>query len=201
VSQRTICDLLAQMGYSLQSVRKTREGAQHPDRDAQCHYIADKVALYQRQRQPVISVDTKKKELIGDFRNTCREWQPKGQPEQARVHDDDELGKVALYGVNDVTANEGWVSVGINHDTAGFVVQSIRRWWLEMGRPLYPKARRLLITADCGGSNGYRVRLWRVQLQRLADELGFAVQVCHFPPGLDACVVHVLVQFRMHCCS
>jgi len=130
VSQRTICDLLAQMGYSLQSVRKTREGAQHPDRDAQFHYIADKVALYQRQRQPVISVDTKKKELIGDFRNAGREWQPKGQPEQARVHDfiDDELGKVAPYGVYDVTANEGWVSVGINQDTAGFAVQSIRRW-------------------------------------------------------------------------
>jgi hypothetical protein len=185
VSQRTICDLLAQMGYSLQSVRKTREGAQHPDRDAQFHYIADKVAQYQRQRQPVISVDTKKKELIGDFKNAGREWQPKGQPEQARAHDfiDDELGKVAPYGVYDVTANEGWVSVGINHDTAEFAVQSIRRWWLEMGRPLYPKARRLLVTADCGGSNGYRVRLWRVQLQRLADELGFAVQVCHFPPG------------------
>ncbi|MDW3689235.1 ISAzo13 family transposase [Cupriavidus sp. CV2] len=185
VSQRTICDLLTQTGYSLQSVRKTREGAQHPDRDAQFHYIADKVAQYQRQRQPVISVDTKKKELIGDFKNAGREWQPKGQPEQARVHDfiDDELGKVAPYGVYDVTANEGWVSVGINHDTAEFAVQSIRRWWLEMGRPLYPKARRLLVTADCGGSNGYRVRLWRVQLQRLADELGFAVQVCHFPPG------------------
>ena len=185
VSRSTVCDLLAQMGYSLQSVRKTREGTQHPDRDAQFHYIADMVAQYQRQRQPVISVDTKKKEMVGDFKNAGREWQPKGQPEPVRVHDfiDPELGKVAPYGVYDVTANEGWVSVGINHDTAEFAVQTIRRWWLEMGRPLYPRARRLLTTADCGGSNGNRVRLWRVQLQQLADELGLTVQVCHFPPG------------------
>ena len=185
VSRSTVCDLLAQMGYSLQSVRKTREGTQHSDRDAQFRYIADMVAQYQRQRQPVISVDTKKKEMVGDFRNAGREWQPKGQPEPVRVHDfiDPELGKVAPYGVYDVTANEGWVSVGINHDTAEFAVQTIRRWWLEMGRPLYPRARRLLTTADCGGSNGNRVRLWRVQLQQLADELGLTVQVCHFPPG------------------
>ena len=185
VSRSTVCDLLAQMGYSLQSVRKTREGTQHSDRDAQFRYIADMVAQYQRQRQPVISVDTKKKEMVGDFKNAGREWQPKGQPEPVRVHDfiDPELGKVAPYGVYDVTANEGWVSVGINHDTAEFAVQTIRRWWLEMGRPLYPRARRLLTTADCGGSNGYRVRLWRVQLQQLADELGLTVQVCHFPPG------------------
>ena len=174
VSRSTVCDLLAQMGYSLQSVRKTREGTQHSDRDAQFRYIADMVAQYQRQRQPVISVDTKKKEMVGDFKNAGREWQPKGQPEPVRVHDfiDPELGKVAPYGVYDVTANEGWVSVGINHDTAEFAVQTIRRWWLEMGRPLYPRARRLLTTADCGGSNGNRVRLWRVQLQQLADELG-----------------------------
>jgi hypothetical protein len=133
----------------------------------------------------VISVDTKKKELIGDFKNAGREWRPRGEPEQVRVHDfiDSELGKVSPYGVYDVTANEGWVSVGIDHDTAEFAVQSIRRWWLEMGRPLYPKAKRLLITADCGGSNGYRVRLWRLQLQRLADEAGLSVQVNHFPPG------------------
>ena len=185
VSRSTVCDLLAQMGYSLQSVRKTREGTQHSDRDAQFRYIADMVAQYQRQRQPVISVDTKKKEMVGDFKNAGREWQPKGQPEPVRVHDfiDPELGKVAPYGVYDVTANEGWVSVGINHDTAEFAVQTIRRWWLEMGRPLYPRARRLLTTADCGGSNGYRVRLWRLQLQQLADELGLTVQVCHFPPG------------------
>ena len=185
VSQRTVCDLLARLNYSLQSVRKTREGSHHPDRDAQFHHIAKAVAQYQRQRQPVISVDTKKKELIGDFKNAGREWRPVGDPEQVRVHDfiDAELGKVSPYGVYDLTANEGWVSVGIDHDTAEFAVQSIRRWWFEMGRPLYPKAKRLLITADCGGSNGYRVRLWRLQLQRLADEVGLTVQVCHFPPG------------------
>ena len=185
VSQRTVCDLLAQLNYSLQSVRKTREGGQHPDRDAQFHYIAAKVAQFQRARQPVVSVDTKKKELIGDFKNAGREWQPAGEPEPVRVHDfiDETLGKVAPYGVYDVTANQGWVSVGIDHDTAEFAVQSIRHWWLEMGRPLYPKATRLLITADCGGSNGYRVRLWRLQLQYLADDIGLAVQVCHFPPG------------------
>ena len=185
VSQRTVCDLLGQLNYSLQSVRKTREGAQHPDRDAQFHYIARTVAKFQRHRQPVISVDTKKKELIGDFKNAGKEWQPAGQPEQVRVHDfiDAQLGKVAPYGVYDLTANLGWVSVGIDHDTAEFAVQSIRRWWIEMGRPLYKKAKRLLITADCGGSNGYRVRLWRLELQHLADELGLAVQVCHFPPG------------------
>ena len=198
VSQRTVCDLLAQMHYSLQSVRKTREGAQHPDRDAQFHHIAKTVALYQRQRQPVISVDTKKKELIGDFKNAGREWQPAGQPEQARTHDfiDEQLGKVAPYGVYDVTAHEGWVSVGIDHDTAEFAVQSIRRWWFEMGRPLYTRARRLLITADCGGSNGYRVRLWRLQLQQLADDLGLTVQVCHFPPGTSK---WNKIEHRMFC--
>jgi len=184
VSQRTVCDLLAQMHCGLQSVRKTREGAQHPDRDAQFHHIAKTVAQYQRKRQPVISVDTKKKELIEAFKNAGREWQPAGQPEQARTPDfiDQELGKVAACGVCDVKANEGWVSVGIDHDRAEFAVQSIRRWWLEMGRPLYTRARCLLITADCGGRNGYRVRLWRLQLQRLADELGLTVQVCH-PAG------------------
>jgi len=198
VSQRTVCDLLAQMNYSLQSVRKTREGGQHPDRDAQFQYIATMVTKFQRQRQPVISVDTKKKELIGDFKNAGREWQPQGQPEQVRVHDfiDDELGKVAPYGVYDVTANVGWVSVGIDHDAAEFAVQSIRHWWLEMGRPMYGQAKRLLITADCGGSNGYRVRLWRLQLQRLADELGLQVQVCHFPPGTSK---WNKIEHRMFC--
>ena len=198
VSQRTVCDLLAQLNYSLQSVRKTREGAQHPDRDAQFRYIAQMVGRYQRQRQPVISVDTKKKELIGDFKNAGREWQPAGQPEQVRVHDfiDKDLGKVAPYGVYDLTANEGWVSVGIDHDTAEFAVQSIKRWWTEMGRALYGKAKRLLITADCGGSNGYRVRLWRVELQRLADELGLQVQVCHFPPGTSK---WNKIEHRMFC--
>ena len=198
VSQRTVCDLLVRLNYSLQSVRKTREGAHHPDRDAQFHHIAHTVARFQKQRQPVISVDTKKKELIGDFKNAGREWRPAGDPEQVRVHDfiDAELGKVSPYGVYDLTANEGWVSVGIDHDTAEFAVQSIRRWWLEMGRPLYPKAKRLLITADCGGSNGYRVRLWRLQLQRLADEVGLTVQVCHFPPGTSK---WNKIEHRMFC--
>ena len=198
VSQRTVCDLLAQLNYSLQSGRKTREGGQHPDRDAQFQYIAAMVTKFQRQRQPVISVDTKKKELIGDFKNAGREWRPQGQPEQVRVHDfiDDELGKVAPYGVYDVTANVGWVSVGIDHDTAEFAVQSIRHWWLEMGQPMYARAKRLLITADCGGSNGYRVRLWRLQLQRLADDLGMKVQVCHFPPGTSK---WNKIEHRMFC--
>jgi hypothetical protein len=198
VSQRTVCDLLAQLNYSLQSVRKTREGGQHPDRDGQFEYIAAMVTKFQRQRQPVISVDTKKKELIGDFKNAGREWRPQGQPEQVRVHDfiDDQLGKVAPYGVYDVTANVGWVSVGIDHDTAEFAVQSIRHWWLEMGQPMYKRARRLLITADCGGSNGYRVRLWRLQLQRLSDELGMEVQVCHFPPGTSK---WNKIEHRMFC--
>ena len=198
VSQRTVCDLLAQLHYSLQSVRKTREGSHHPDRDAQFRHIAQMVESYQRQRQPVISVDTKKKELIGDFKNAGLEWQPTGRPEQVRVHDfiDPELGKVAPYGVYDLTANVGWVSVGIDHDTAEFAVQSIRRWWLEMGRPLYRKARRLLITADCGGSNGYRVRLWPVQLQQFADEQRLTVQVCHFPPGTSK---WNKIEHRMFC--
>jgi hypothetical protein len=198
VSQRTVCDLLAQLNYRLQSERKTREGAQHPDRDAQFHYIAQKVAAYQSERQPVISVDTKKKELVGDFKNGGREWQPAGQPEQVRVHDfiDKDLGKVSPYGVYDLTANEGWVSVGVDHDTAEFAVQSIKRWWLEMGQPLYKKAKRLLITADCGGSNGNRLRLWRLQLQQLADELGLEIQVCHFPPGTSK---WNKIEHRMFC--
>jgi transposase len=185
VSQRTVCDLLATLGYSLQSTRKTREGGNHPDRDAQFQHIAYHVTQYQAVGDPVISVDTKKKELIGDFKKDGQEWQPKGKPETVRVYDfiDPDLGKVAPYGVYDLTANQGWVSVGIDHDTAEFAVESIRRWWREMGQLLYPKATRLLITADCGGSNGYRVRLWRVQLQKLADELGLLIQVCHFPPG------------------
>jgi transposase len=156
VSQRTVCDLLAQMGYSLQSTRKTREGGKHPDREAQFQHIAKQVAQYQTAGDPVISVDTKKKELIGDFKNGGQEWQPKGNPGEVRVYDfiDPGLGKVAPYGVYDLTANQGWVSVGIDHDTAEFAVESIRRWWQEMGKPLYPKAQRVLITADCGGSNG-----------------------------------------------
>ncbi len=198
VSQRTVCDLLGQLHYSLQSPRKTREGSKHPDRDAQFGYIARLVAQYQETGDPVISVDTKKKELVGDFKNGGREWQPKGQPEAVRVHDflDPELGKVAPYGVYDLTANQGWVSVGVDHDTAEFAVESIRRWWREMGKPLYPEARRVLITADGGGSNGYRVRLWRVQLQKLADELQMIVQVSHFPPGTSK---WNKIEHRMFC--
>jgi len=185
VSQRTVCVLLTQMEYSLQSTRKTREGGEHQDRDAQFAHIVGTVAEYQATGDPVISVDTKKKELIGDFKNAGKEWQPKGAPEEVRVHDfiDPDLGKVAPYGIYDLTANAGWVNVGIDHDTAEFAVESIRRWWREMGEATYPRAARLLITADCGGSNGHRVRLWRRELQKLADELRLTVQVCHFPPG------------------
>lgn len=198
VSQRTTCDLLAQLGYSLQTTRKVREGGHHVDRDAQFAYIAARVAQYQSAGEPVISVDTKKKELIGDFKNAGHEWQPKGQPEPVRVYDfiDPALGKVAPYGVYDISANQGWVSVGITHDTAEFAVETIRRWWREMGQPLYPAARRLLITADCGGSNGYRVRLWRVALQRLADEFAMTIQVCHFPPGTSK---WNKIEHRMFC--
>ena len=198
VSQRSVCDLLSQLGYSLQSVRKTREGAHHPDRDAQFRYIAKLVGEYQSVADPVISVDTKKKELIGDFKNAGREWRPKGNPERVRVHDfiDPELGKVAPYGVYDIAANQGWVSVGIDHDTAEFAVESIRRWWKEMGYPRYPHARCLMITADCGGSNGYRIRLWRVQLQKLADEFDLTIQVCHFPPGTSK---WNKIEHRMFC--
>lgn len=198
VSQRTVCDLLGQMGFSLQSTRKTREGGKHEDRDAQFTHIAKTVADYQAAGDPVISVDTKKKELIGDFKNAGREWQPAGTPEEVRVYDfiDPELGKVAPYGIYDLTANTGWVNVGIDHDTAEFAVESIRRWWLEMGAVVYPRARRLLITADCGGSNGYRVRLWRRELQKLADELQVTVQVCHFPPGTSK---WNKIEHRMFC--
>lgn len=198
VSRRTVGTLLTQLGYSLQSTRKTREGGRHPDRDAQFQHIADQVTHYQATGDPVISVDTKKKELIGDFKNGGREWQPKGHPESVRVYDfiDPALGKVAPYGVYDLTANEGWVSVGIDHDTAEFAVESIRRWWREMGKQLYPSAEALLITADCGGSNGYRVRLWRVQLQKLADELGLTIEVCHFPPGTSK---WNKIEHRMFC--
>jgi transposase len=198
VSQRTVCDLLAQMEYSLQSTRKTREGGQHEDRDAQFAHIAKTVAEYQAAGNPVISVDTKKKELVGDFKNAGKEWQPKGKPEEVRVHDfiDSELGKVAPYGVYDLTANTGWVNIGIDHDTAEFAVESIRRWWREMGATTYPRASRLLITADCGGSNGYRVRLWRSELQKLADELRLTIQVCHFPPGTSK---WNKIEHRMFC--
>ncbi len=198
VSQRTVCDLLAGEGYSLQSVRKTREGAQHPDRDAQFHFLNAQVQTAMQAGQPVISVDTKKKELVGDFKNVGQEWQRKKEPVQVRVHDfvDPLLGKAAPYGVYDLAANQGWVSVGIDHDTAEFAVESIRRWWQQMGKPLYPKAQRLLITADCGGSNGYRVRLWKVALQRFADETGLTLQVRHLPPGTSK---WNKIEHRMFC--
>ncbi len=185
VSQRTVCDLLSELGYSLQSNRKTKEGANHPDRNAQFLYISESVKTFLKQEQPVISVDTKKKELIGEFKNNGREWCKKGEPIEVNVHDfvDRELGKIVPYGIYDIWANKGWVNVGIDHDTAEFAVESIRRWWYEMGTPLYPTATDILITADCGGSNGSRVRLWKFELQKLADELNLVVHVHHFPPG------------------
>jgi transposase len=185
VSHRLVAELLQDLGYSLQANRKTREGAAHPDRNAQFEHINDQVLAYQSDGQPVISVDTKKKELIGDFKNGGRELRPKGDPEAVRVHDFviPELGKATPYGVYDITHNLGWVNIGIDHDTATFAVESIRRWWQLMGQPLYPAARQLLITADGGGSNGSRLRLWKVELQKLADETGLEIAVCHLPPG------------------
>jgi transposase len=185
VSPRTVASLLRQVGYSLQSPQKTREGKQHPDRNAQFEYLNQQVGLFQKRRQPTISVDTKKKELIGDFDNGGQEWQPQGEPEKVRVHDfkDKELGKAIPYGVYDMIHNEGWVSVGIDHDTALFAARSIQRGWEEMGAARFPKARQLLITADGGGSNSHRSRLWKVALQRLADATGLKLSVCHFPPG------------------
>ncbi len=185
VGRQKVADLLAELGYSLQANRKTREGADNPDRDAQFNYINKQVAAFLRGDQPVISVDTKKKELVGDFKNAGQEWRPQGEPELVNGHDfpDPELGKANPYGVYDQGANVGWVSVGTDHDTAEFAVESIRRWWYKMGRSRYPDATKLLITADCGGSNGYRVRLWKVALQRLSNETGLRISVCHFPPG------------------
>ena len=185
VSHSTVATLLREMNYSLQANRKTTEGKQHPDRNAQFEYINKSVLTRQRSSQPVISVDTKKKELVGDFKNKGQEWHPKGNPEKVRVHDfiDKELGKVAPYGVYDLTKNNGWVSVGIDHDTATFAVAAIRRWWRKMGRPAYSKASHLLITADSGGSNSSRSRLWKVELQKMANQTGLTITVCHFPPG------------------
>lgn len=185
VSPNTVADLLRQAGYSLQANRKTREGASHPDRNAQFEHINTWVRKFLRRGQPAISVDTKKKELVGDFKNAGREWRPQGQPEDVRVHDflDPRQGKAIPYGVYDMRNDQGWVSVGIDHDTAEFAVNSIRRWWRRMGVRRFPQARELLITADGGGSNSHRSRLWKVSLQKLADELGIRLQVCHFPPG------------------
>ena len=185
VSPNSVAAMLRQAGYSLQANRKTREGASHPDRNAQFEYINRLVRSFQSRGHPAISVDTKKKELVGDFRNAGREWHPQGQPEEVRVHDfiDRQKGKVIPYGVYDILNNQGWVNVGIDHDTAQFAVNSIRRWWKRMGHRRFPRATELLITADGGGSNSPRSRLWRLSLQELADELGMKVHLCHFPPG------------------
>lgn len=185
VSHQTVAELLHEMGYSLQANQKTIEGSHHPDRNAQFEHINAAVQLQLSLDEPVISVDTKKKELIGEYKNGGRELQPKGRPERVRVHDfiDQEKGRVSPYGVYDLKQNEGWVSVGTDHDTGAFAVESIRRWWLKMGTARYPMATRLLITADGGGSNGYRLRLWKSELQKLADETGLEIAVCHFPPG------------------
>ena len=185
VTDRTVAALLKQAGFSLQANRKTREGTNHPDRNAQFEHINKRALAMRRQDQPVISVDTKKKELVGEFKNAGQEWEPKGTPQQVNVHDfpDKNLGKAIPYGIYDLANNAGWVSVGIDHDTAEFAVASIRRWWLEMGVRRYPQAKRLLITADGGGSNSSRNRLWKKSLQNLADELRLTLEVCHFPPG------------------
>jgi hypothetical protein len=185
VGERTVSDMLKGAGYSLQANRKTREGAAHPDRNAQFEHINRRVKEAHREGQPVISVDTKKKELVGDFKNAGREWQPKGTPEPVRVHDflDKDLGKVIPYGVYDIARNQAFVNVGIDHDTPEFAVESVRQWWRRMGRRAYPTARELLITADGGGSNSFRARAWKVELARLATELQLTIHVSHFPPG------------------
>jgi hypothetical protein len=185
VSHTSVGRKLHDLGYSLHALRKSREGTEHPDRNAQFEYISAMVEDFQERNQPVISVDTKKKELVGNFKNGGREWQPKGQPEAVNVHDfpGDAVGKAIPYGVFDMTRNEAWVSVGRDHDTPAFAVASIRQWWKTMGRPAYPRATELLITADAGGSNGYRIRAWKLELQELTDETGLRIHVCHFPPG------------------
>ncbi len=185
ICHNVVGDLLREMGYSLQANRKTLEGTSHPDRDAQFGYLNAQVKEALVAGEPAISVDTKKKELVGDFKNGGRAYRPKGQPEPVRVHDFliPELGRAAPYGVYDIADNAGWVSLGIDHDTASFAVNAIRRWWQAMGRARYPQATRLLITADCGGSNGARVRLWKRELQALANELAIRITVCHLPPG------------------
>jgi transposase len=185
IGPQKVSELLAELGYSLQSNRKTKEGSSHPDRNAQFEHINAEVEKFQERGSPVISVDTKKKELVGDFKNGGREWRPSGEPEDVRVHDfiDKKLGKAIPYGIYDVSKNQGWVSVGVDHDTADFAVESIRRWWRRMGRRAYPEATELLITADGGGSNSPRVHLWKIALQELVDETGLTITVLHYPPG------------------
>jgi hypothetical protein len=195
---RTVAKELKRQEFSLQSNRKTREGKSHPDRNAQFQYINDQVMDFQRRGEPAISVDTKKKELVGEFKNSGVEWQPKGQPVEVNVHDfpDPDMTKAIPYGVYDLARNEGWVSVGIDHDTARFAAASIKRWWKKMGRRRYPQARQLLITADCGGSNSSRTWLWKVALQELSDEVGLELMVRHFPPGTSK---WNKIEHRMFC--
>lgn len=185
VSSWTVGELLHEQQFSLQANVKTREGSQHPDRDGQFHYLNEQVQRFLSADLPVVSVDTKKKELVGNFKNGGQEWQPRGQPEEVQVHDfpDPAVGKAIPYGIYDVRHNLGWVNVGQDHDTASFAVESLRRWWRTVGGVLYPQATRLLICADSGGSNGYRVRLWKVEMGRWATEVGLAITVCHLPPG------------------
>jgi hypothetical protein len=185
VCTHTVRKMLTEIGYSRQPNRKSQEGKQHPDRDAQFEHINAVAIAFQEGNSPVISVDTKKKELIGNFKNAGTDYRPTGCPDEVLTHDfiDAEKGKVVPYGIYDVGANQGWVSVGVDHDTSEFAVATISRWWGDVGKPRYPKARRILVTADAGGSNGYRVRLWKLELQRMADEFGIAITVCHFPPG------------------
>src|SRR6202790_4478168 len=198
VGYRTVAALLHHLDYSLQANRKTREGSSPPDRNAQFEHINRQVRAFQRAGQPAVSVDSKKRELIGDFKNPGQEWRPAGTPEEVRAKDfpDKILGKVTPSGVYDLTYNEGWVSVGIDHNTSSFATETIRRWWCEMGAPLYPNADRLLVTADAGGSNSYRCRLWKVALQRLADTIGLRIVVCHFPPGTSK---WNKIEHRMFC--
>jgi transposase len=198
VSASTVGRLLIAAGYSLQSNRKTKEGADHPDRNAQFEYINATVQDFQHRGQPAISVDTKKKELVGEFSNSGHEWQPHGEPVEVLLHDfmDQDLGKAIPYGVYDLTENQGWVSVGIDHDTARFATETIRRWWCQMGLKCYRPARELLLTADGGGSNGSRCRLWKVALQELANYLRLPIQVCHFPPGTSK---WNKIEHRMFC--
>jgi hypothetical protein len=198
IGAQKVSELLAELHYSLQSPRKTREGSSHPDRNAQFEYINKQATEFLRRGQPVISVDTKKKELVGDFRNGGRDWRPQAQPELVRVHDfiDPALGKAIPYGIYDVGRNEGWVNVGIDHDTAEFAVESILRWWRRMGKRAHPTARQLLITADAGGSNSSRSRLWKVELQRLANETQLKLIVAHYPPGTSK---WNKIEHRMFC--
>ena len=198
VGPRTVARELKEQDFNLQANRKTREGTSHPDRDAQFHYINEQVLRFQRRCQPVVSVDTKKKELVGQYKNVGREWLPKGRPVEVLVHDfpDPKMNKAIPYGVYDVTHNEGWVSVGIDHDTARFATATIQRWWRRMGKRRHPRAKKLLITADSGGSNSSRTRLWKVALQQLSEKLGLRLDVCHFPPGTSK---WNKIEHRMFC--